>query len=197
MPPKIEFSREKIINAAFEIIREHGFDGVSARNIAVKLNCSTQPIYSLFDNMEEIKSKTYEKAAEFALSYMKNYKKEDNNPILNLVYGYMHFAKEEKWLYKSLYLHDHTTYDFHKEPFIGQKVSMNLLRQSVTPLKHVPDEQFRKLYLRYAIHLLGLGTLINTHTKTLSVEEAVGMLIDLVEDSLVSEGLTPLNNKTK
>ena len=188
MPPKVVITKEKIINAAFEIIREHGFEGLSARNIAVKLKCSTQPIYSLFSNMDEIKDKTYQKAVDFALSYMKNYRNGDN-PALNLVYGYLHFAKEEKRLYRSLYLSGYKTYDINKEPFIGERVSMDLMRQGDDLLKSVSDDQLRSLYLKLAIHMLGLGTLINTNTMELEIDEAANKLLDLYEDFLVREGL--------
>jgi AcrR family transcriptional regulator len=190
MPPKVEITKEKVINAAFEIIRERGFEGLSARNIAQKLKCSTQPIYSLFISMEELKKLTYQEAVDYALSCMTNYQKLDDNPALNLVYGYLHFAKEEKELYRSLYLSGYKTYTLHREPFIGEKVSMEILRKSDELLTDVSDDLLRKLYLRAAVHLLGLGALINTNTIDLEIDEAAGMILELYKDFLVSEGLT-------
>ena len=48
-------TKEAIIEAGFEIIRKKGIDGVNAREVARILNCSVQPIFYRFTNMEELK----------------------------------------------------------------------------------------------------------------------------------------------
>ena len=55
MPPKVKITKEDIIKTAIDIVRDKGADAINARNIASVLNCSTQPIFSNFDNMEELK----------------------------------------------------------------------------------------------------------------------------------------------
>ncbi len=54
MPPKTRFKREEIIDAAFAIARERGFEEISARNVAKRLGSSVAPIYVNFDNIEEL-----------------------------------------------------------------------------------------------------------------------------------------------
>ncbi|MEI3065320.1 MAG: TetR family transcriptional regulator [Oscillospiraceae bacterium] len=44
------------MDAAVEVLREGGFSAVNARSVAKKLGCSTQPIYSSFQNMDELKA---------------------------------------------------------------------------------------------------------------------------------------------
>ena len=44
MPPKAKVTREMIIDAAFEIIRNTGIEAVNARTVSKELNCSTQPV---------------------------------------------------------------------------------------------------------------------------------------------------------
>ena len=48
MPAIKKVSREDIIDAAVEVLREGGFSAVNARSVAQKLGCSTQPIYFSF-----------------------------------------------------------------------------------------------------------------------------------------------------
>ena len=54
MPPKFKFTREEIIQAALDLTRESGIAAVTARGLGAKLGSSVKPIFSLFENMEEI-----------------------------------------------------------------------------------------------------------------------------------------------
>ena len=58
MPAAKKVPRDKIIDAAIEVLRDGGFSAVNARSVARKLGCSTQPIYLSFQSMEELKAAT-------------------------------------------------------------------------------------------------------------------------------------------
>lgn len=45
--------------------RENGFEHVTARELARRLGCSTQPIFHVFQNMEEVKKEVYERTRAF------------------------------------------------------------------------------------------------------------------------------------
>ena len=62
MPPKAKITREMIIDATFEIIRNTGVETVNARTISKKLNCSTQPVMYHFKTIEELKKEQYMKS---------------------------------------------------------------------------------------------------------------------------------------
>ena len=53
--PKLKFTKEVIVDAAYDILKEEGFESISARKIAKKLNCSTAPIYFNFETVEKVK----------------------------------------------------------------------------------------------------------------------------------------------
>ena len=55
MPPKVKITKENIIQAAMDIVRNAGADALNARNIAAKLDCSTQPIFSNFATMDQLR----------------------------------------------------------------------------------------------------------------------------------------------
>ena len=63
MPPKFKFTREEIIQAALDLTRESGIAAVTARGLGAKLGSSVKPIFSLFENMEEVQNEVL-KAAE-------------------------------------------------------------------------------------------------------------------------------------
>lgn len=54
MPPKAKFSREEIIDAAIDIVREDGFDALTSRALGTKLGSSARPIFTVFQSMEEV-----------------------------------------------------------------------------------------------------------------------------------------------
>lgn len=54
MPPKQIITKEQILDSAYRIVIKSGMEGITARNIAKQLNCSTQPIYWYFDNKEDL-----------------------------------------------------------------------------------------------------------------------------------------------
>ena len=55
MSAKVLIKKEDLIKGAIKIIRDKGDNELSARNLARTCNCSTQPIFRLFENMEDLK----------------------------------------------------------------------------------------------------------------------------------------------
>ena len=65
MPPKVKVTREEIIAAALELLRQKGMEAVNARAVASVLGCSTQPIFSNYSSMAALQQ-------EIAQLYQKN-----------------------------------------------------------------------------------------------------------------------------
>lgn len=107
MPAKKQVTKEKIIEAAINIIRDKGYGAVNARNIAKELNCSTQPIYLSFSGMEELKTSIAQEAFRIYQNFVSSDMKKGIYPPYK-AYGmaYIHFAKEEKELFKFLFMCD-------------------------------------------------------------------------------------------
>ena len=54
MARKITITKEFIVNTAFLMAKQEGIEQVTARKLAAKAECSTQPIFRLYNNMEEL-----------------------------------------------------------------------------------------------------------------------------------------------
>ena len=65
MARKETITKNEILNTAFQMARQEGIAQVSARTLAAKAGCSTQPIFRLYKNMEELGNELYEKAIVF------------------------------------------------------------------------------------------------------------------------------------
>ena len=59
MGRKTQITREMILEAAFEILDESGIGAVAIKNIAARLNCSTQPVSWQFGSMQELKKELF------------------------------------------------------------------------------------------------------------------------------------------
>ncbi|QLG37926.1 TetR/AcrR family transcriptional regulator [Paenibacillus sp. E222] len=189
MPPKSDITQDKVLSAAFELVRTQGLEALTARNVAQALHCSTQPIYSLYNNIEELKSNVYDKAAEFARHSMVEYKDDANSPALNLTIGFLYFAQNEKQLFRALYLSGYRQYNPHTDQFLGEELTTFYMRYS-RRLQNVSVEQLKRIFLKLMIYLIGIGTLLNSHTLELDIKEAIEMIREMYEMLLHKEGLT-------
>lgn len=107
MPPKAKITKEDIITASVDIVRENGADGLNARLIAKKLNCSTQPIFSNYSSMEELKYDVIKSADKLHTEYLENVMKNSHGQEYKASgIAYIKFAKEEKELFKLLFMRD-------------------------------------------------------------------------------------------
>ncbi len=121
MPPKIKITKEEIINCAVELVRK-GVP-VNARTIAGSLNCSTQPIFSNFASMDELHLSVLDSAVEICKDYMKKeVEKGEYPPYKANGMAYIRFAKEEKELFKLLYMRESTNNFMPNEVEINDKM---------------------------------------------------------------------------
>ena len=52
MPPKPKFTKEEIINSAYELVRLGGENALTAREVGQSLGTSSSPIFTFFSDME-------------------------------------------------------------------------------------------------------------------------------------------------
>lgn len=106
MPPKVKITKEMILNTVLDITRS-GFEAVNARSIASKLQCSTRPIFTCYENMNELKMNFLLFAYEYYNQYVVNYRNSKSvSPYLLLPLSYIEFAQEETYLFKLLFIND-------------------------------------------------------------------------------------------
>ena len=74
MAPKVKYTREQIIDVAVEMTRENGIESVTARNLAARLGTSSRPIFTAFENMEELHAEIKRRVREIYRDYQKDFK---------------------------------------------------------------------------------------------------------------------------
>ena len=124
MPPKNKVSAEEIISAATELVRNQGAGALNARDLAARLGCSTQPIFSNFSSMEELKIAVVKRADELCREYMRREEERGEFPLYKANgMAYIHFAREEKELFKLLYMRDRTEEQIPETDDLAEKMT--------------------------------------------------------------------------
>lgn len=108
MARKETISSQMILDTAFQMAREEGLKNITARRVAERANCSTQPIFRSFQNMDDLTAGVYERAVSFFQDYYTLFPRLGKAPFSNLGMAYIAFAREEKELFRMLFVPEKT-----------------------------------------------------------------------------------------
>lgn len=103
MPPSVKFTKEEIVNVALQVVREKGTAALTTRQIAAVLGVSTRPIFTYFQNMQQVQEAVRQAAQALYHSYIKK-GLEQVHPFIGLGEQYIRFATQEPELYRLLFL---------------------------------------------------------------------------------------------
>ena len=177
MPPKVKVSKEDIINTAVELVRKDGEGAINARNVASSLNCSTQPIFSNFATMDELRSAVISKAEEFFNEYIK--REIDSGvyvPYKASGMAYIRFAKDEKELFKLLYMRDRS-----KEDLLAENELSNRMFQMVKDNTGLDGDKNKLFHLEIWAYVHGIATMFATNYFPLDWELVSAMITDVYQ----------------
>lgn len=174
MPPKVKITKEDIVNAAVDMVRQNGADAINARNIASHLNCSTQPIFSNFANMDDLRLAVIFQANELYRAYLTREIDEQNYPAYKASgIAYIRFAHEEKELFKLLFMRDRTDEESIEQ--IQFTDGMDTLLQKNTGLD---SDTARLFHFEMWAYVHGIATMLATNFLKLDFELVSRMLSD-------------------
>lgn len=165
--PKQIISKETILNAVLEMTRKDGFDSVNARSVAEFTGRSVQPIYSYFENMEDLKETFYRRAMEFYEGFIR-----ENSDMLDLErmgIANVRFAKEEPNLFRLLFLSKLEGLNGLSGLFdrMGNDAATDRLKEKLK----ITKESAREIYLMLMIFTHGIATMVATDSVKISDAE--------------------------
>ncbi|MBS4982535.1 MAG: TetR/AcrR family transcriptional regulator [Lachnospiraceae bacterium] len=166
MPPKFKFTREQIVAAALEVTRKKGITGLTARGLAAELGSSAKPIFGLFQNMEEVQREVVSAANTLYQSYIKKGMADNKFPPYKASgIAYIQFAKEEKELFKLLFMRDRT----------DEKIEEN--REEIRPILDliiknfgIDENEAYFFHLELWLYVHGIATMIATNYLEWDIE---------------------------
>lgn len=160
MPPHVRYDKGSILQAAFAIIREKGPDALNARAIAKALGCSTQPLFRVFDSMEDIHHEMLRMAGECFNSYIRRSEELDERPYKGTGMAYILFAKEEPELFKLLFMRDRVQ---EGTETADDDENLDYVLEVLQQATHLRRDQALRFHQALWIYTHGLAVMVATH----------------------------------
>ena len=174
MAPKVKITQEDIINAAVESVKNNGVEGINARTIASMLNCSTQPVFSNFSSMDELKNTVLERIYEMYQNYIKREVESGKYPVYKASgMAYIRFAKEEKELFRLLFMRDRSG-EIIPENSPDDEEMVNIVQNNTG----LDKKEARLFHLEMWAYVHGIATMFATGFVNLDWELVSKMLSD-------------------
>lgn len=174
MPPKVKITKENIISCAVDAVRADGEVALNARNLAALLGCSTQPIFSNFATMDELRLAVIAAADALCAEYMSDeVKRGEYPPYKANGMAYIRFAKEEKELFKLLYMRDRSSEAIPEETELGNEMEARVRKNT-----GLSEDDAKLFHLEMWAYVHGIAAMLATGFLELDNEIISRMLTD-------------------
>lgn len=173
MPPKAKHSKNEIIQTALAIVREKGEAAVTAREIGAALGMSSRPVFTWYSSMEELKADVRAAAESVYFGYVDKGLSQEI-PFLGVGLNVVAFAREERELYKLLFL-SQTAEDNsqrRRNAIMGIPAdSRGVIRKSIMSYYKMSEEEADCFFTHLWLIGYSISAMIVTGYKSFSEEE--------------------------
>ncbi len=180
MPPKTKFDKETIIEAAFDVAREKGFSGVTARSVANRLNSSVAPIYVNFATIDDLVAAVVQRV--FAVSEELLAKQEGEDLFEKIGKASLAFAREYPVLFRELLIQPNpymASYETIEKGMLEALAGDEAMRGWTL-------EERKRLFLKMRVFQMGLSAMVaNGHVPAWLDDRAVEELLMEVGEELM------------
>ncbi|MDE6677100.1 MAG: TetR/AcrR family transcriptional regulator [Clostridia bacterium] len=173
MPPKAKFTKEEIIKAAVDLVRQRGIEAVTARELGAQLGSSARPVFTVFKNMDEVLSEVGRSAREPYNDYVAEGLKQEK-AFKGVGMAYIRFAIEEPNLFRFLFMGEHDAGVQKILPEIDDNYSAIL--SSITDDYGMTPQQAERFYRHLWTYSHGIATLCATGSCKFTMQEVSGLL---------------------
>ncbi len=162
-----KINREDILNASIEIIKKEGIQKLNARRIAKELGCSTQPIFYIYSNMNEVKEDLLKEISTiFDNALLKsNY---DRTVYKDIGKNYIKFAKDEPFLFKLLF---NSTINDEMLCFIDLNGTSEKIGKTISEQTGLSKEEAKKFHIKMWLYVNGIANLVANNIYEFSDDE--------------------------
>lgn len=157
MPPTVRFTRDAVLHAACQLMRREGMEALNARAIAKELGGSTQPIFRLFTNMEDLHRELILYVARQFQAHAEAEMAQSDSPYIQLCTTYLLYGRDEPELFKLLFMRDRVSEGQYSDQTNSDLV-FNIIKNE-TPLD---DETALRFFERTWLFIHGLAVCIAT-----------------------------------
>lgn len=171
--PRKRITKEQILKKAFELAREQGYEAVNARSTARQAGCSVQPIYSCYENMEDLMGELFSYTKQFLGRYIDEHA-DKRNFFESIGLCHISFAKEEKYLFRLLFMSSYVEAENFQEFY--DQFMVDGVEEEIQETLGISRQQARELYQQMMIYTHGIATIIATDAAAITSEDAHEMI---------------------
>ena len=190
IPPKQRFTKEEVVVAALNLMRREGIAGVTARGLGAELGCSSRPIFTVFQNMDEVHRETISAAQILYNGYVE--KGLSETPAFKGVgLQYIRFAREEPRLFGLLFMTAGATALTLADVLPAIDNNSDRILSSIEKAYGLSRELAYRLYQSMWIFTHGIACLCATGVSLLTEDETSNQLTEVFTGLLIkikSEG---------
>ena len=157
MPPTVRFTRDAVLHAACQLMRREGMEALNARAIAKELGGSTQPIFRLFTNMEDLHRELILYVARQFQAHAEADMAQSDSPYIPLCTTYLLYGRDEPELFKLLFMRDRVS-----EGQYSDQTNFDLVFNIIKKETPLDDETAMRFFERTWLFIHGLAVCIAT-----------------------------------
>ena len=157
MPPTCRFTRVAVSNAAGQLMRREGMEALNARAIAKELGGSTQPIFRLFTNMEDLHRELILYVTRQFQAHAEADMAQSDSPYIQLCTTYLLYGRDEPELFKLLFMRDRVS-----EGQYSDQTNFDLVFNIIKKETPLDDETALRFFERTWLFIHGLAVCIAT-----------------------------------
>lgn len=157
MPPTVRFTRDAVLHAACQLMRREGMEALNARAIAKELGGSTQPIFRLFTNMEDLRRELILYVARQFQAHAEADMAQSDSPYIQLCTTYLLYGRDEPELFKLLFMRDRVS-----EGQYSDQTNFGLVFNIIKKETPLDDETALRFFERTWLFIHGLAVCIAT-----------------------------------
>lgn len=157
MPPTVRFTRDAVLHAACQLMRREGMEALNARAIAKELGGSTQPIFRLFTNMEDLHRELILYVARQFQAHAEADMAQSDSPYIQLCTTYLLYGRDKPELFKLLFMRDRVS-----EGQYSDQTNFDLVFNIIKKETPLDDETALRFFERTWLFIHGLAVCIAT-----------------------------------
>ena len=184
MPPKAKFTREEIVDAAFQIVRRKGFDALTARSLGAELQSSPRPIFTVFRSMEEVQNEVTNKGRRLYESY-EDAGMSGKNAFKGSGTGYIRFAADEPKLFQLLFMREREVVPNPEKVLKSIDGYYEKILNAVEREYGFDRKTAERVYLHMWLYSHGIAVSIATKICTFTEEQISDMLTDVCASIII------------
>jgi len=190
--PKSKFTKEQIIDAAFEIAETEGIDNITMRKIAERMGSSVAPIYVNFKNNDELIEAVIDRI--IGISQQLLIEENTGNPFYDMGKASLRFAMEYSVLFRDLVMKNNNYmkgYDEEMLPVLIEEMKKD------PEMAGLSEDDLKTILLKIKIFQLGLSVMAANGLlpKDYGMQDLMDILSSTANDVILSARLSESNDQ--